>query len=339
MRQVELQGPKDIKIAEAADPTPAAGEVLIDVKATALCGTDVHIYAGDTPVAYPRVPGHEAAGIVLGVGEGVNAFSPGNHVVFNPNLTCSSCELCITGKDNICQSVQLLGREIDGTMSQLVTMPQTHVFHVPDDMSFGLGALIQPLSTTVHAQSLVDIRPSESAVVLGLGATGLMHVQLAKLAGAYPVIAVGRSPWKLELAEKFGADIIISARNKDPVDEVRQAAGGNGANVAIEAVGSPETMHQALAMVKPGGRMLGFGISPQSWDGLQLLQLYLKQLTIMFSRATTRANYYRAVNMAISGQIDLAPMLTREYEMADAAEAFRASDEEQAQILRVVVRH
>ncbi|MDA0768746.1 MAG: alcohol dehydrogenase catalytic domain-containing protein [Chloroflexi bacterium] len=213
MRQVELQGPKDIKITEAAEPKPGVGEVLVEVKATALCGTDVHIYSGDTPVAYPRVPGHEATGVVREIGEGVNALALGDHVVFNPNLNCWSCERCILGKENLCQSIQLLGREVDGTMSQFLIMPDTHSFRIPNDMPFGLGALIQPLSTAVHAQLLVDIQPSESAVVLGLGGTGLIHVRLSKLAGAYPVIAVGRSPWKLKLVDKFGADIIISARN------------------------------------------------------------------------------------------------------------------------------
>jgi len=120
---------------------------------------------------------------------------------------------------------------------------------------------------------------------------------------------------------------------------VRQGAGGDGANVVIEAVGTPETMHQALAMTRPGGRMMGFGISPRPWNGIQLLQLYLNQLTMIFPRATTRANFYRTVNLVTSDQIDLAPLLTREYDMADAAEAFRATDEEQAQVLRVVVRH
>jgi len=213
LRQVELQGPKDIKITEAAEPKPGVGEVLVEVKATALCGTDVHIYSGDTPVAYPRVPGHEATGVVREIGEGVNALALGDHVVFNPNLNCWSCERCILGKENLCQSIQLLGREVDGTMSQFLIMPDTHSFRIPNDMPFGLGALIQPLSTAVHAQLLVDIQPSESAVVLGLGGTGLIHVRLSKLAGAYPVIAVGRSPWKLKLVDKFGADIIISARN------------------------------------------------------------------------------------------------------------------------------
>lgn len=339
MKQVELQGPKQLNVTEVADPKPSVGEVLVEIKATALCGTDVHIYSGDTPIAYPRVPGHEATGIVREVGPGVSSLVPGDHVVFNPNLNCGSCERCILGKENLCQSVQLLGREVDGTMSQLLTMPATHSFKIPDDMPFDLGALIQPLSTAVHAQSLLGIRPSESAAVLGLGGTGLMHVRLSKLAGAYPVIAVSRSQWKLDLADKFGADIVISARDKDPVEEVRQAAGGDGANAVVEAVGTPATMHQALAMTTPGGRMLGFGISPQPLDGLQLLQMYLNQLTMIFPRATTRANFHRTVKLVTSNQIDLSPLLTREYEMSDAAEAFRAADEEQSQVLRVVVRH
>ncbi|MFH1140695.1 MAG: alcohol dehydrogenase catalytic domain-containing protein, partial [Chloroflexota bacterium] len=185
-------------------PAPRFGEVLVEVKATAICGTDLHIYAGQTPVVYPRIPGHEFAGVVEQVGEGVTEFSPGDSVVLNPNFSCNNCELCILGKENLCLDSRLMGRETDGSLREYLTVPQTLVFKMPSHVSFAEGARVQPLSTVVHGQRLADIKPGESVVVLGQGATGLMHTRLSKLAGAYPIIAVELAPWKLDLALEMG---------------------------------------------------------------------------------------------------------------------------------------
>jgi L-iditol 2-dehydrogenase len=338
MRQVVLQSPRHLEISEAALPTPAAGELLVQVKATAICGTDLHVYSGHTPVVYPRIPGHEVTGVVCEVGLGVTAFHSGDMVVLNPNLNCGSCELCILGKENLCIGVKLMGRDTDGTLREYLTIPHTHAFKLPSHVSFAEGALLQPLSTVVHGQRLAAIKATESVVVLGLGASGLMHTRLSKLAGAYPVIAVGRSQWKLDLAQQMGADMVVRAVQQDPVAEVRRLTGGLGADVVIEAVGIPETFQQALEMTKPGGRVMGFGISPQPLPTLDLYRMYLKELTLMFPRATTRADFHHTVALVASQRVALQPLLTREYALEEAAHAFQFAEQEQSQVLRVVIQ-
>ena len=338
MRQVILDGPRSTRLSEAPTPVPAPGELLIEVKATAICGTDVHIYSGDVPVAYPRVPGHEVAGVVQEVAAGVTSIVSGDPVAINPNLNCNSCERCIVGKENLCVNIQLMGRETDGVLRQYLTIPQTHAFKIPSHVSFAEGALMQPLSTVVHAQRLADIKPTESVAVLGQGASGLMHTRLSNLAGAYPVIAVGRSRWKLDLAEQMAADHVVSAAEEDPVPHVRRLAGGDGADVVIEAVGRPETIQQALDMAKPGGRVVVFGISPTALPSLDLFRMYLTEKTIIFPRATTRADYYRAVRVVDSRRLELKSLITQEYALEDSGAALQFAEEQQSKVLRVVIR-
>lgn len=338
MRQVALTGPRSVELSEAPVPAPSAGDVLVEVKATAICGTDVHIYAGDMPVAYPRVPGHEVAGVVQDVGAGVTSIASGDPVVINPNLNCNSCERCLVGKENLCVKIQLMGRETDGVLREYLTVPYTHAFKMPPHLSFAEGALLQPLSTVVHAQRLADIRPTDSVVVVGQGASGLMHTGLSKLAGAYPVIAVGRSQWKLDLAEQMLSDFTVRAGREDPVARVLELTGGHGADVVIEAVGTPETIQQALDMTKPGGRTVVFGISSAPLPSLDLLRMYLGEKTLAFPRATTRADFHRTVAIVASKRLDLKPLITQEYALEDAASAFAFAEGEPSKVLRVVIR-
>ena len=338
MQQVLLEGPKSIKTSEASIPSPSAGEVLVEIKATAICGTDVHISAGGVPVDYPRVPGHEAAGVIQETGSEVSAFQTGDAVVINPNLYCNHCERCITGKENICGQTLLMGRETDGVLRQFLSVPQTHLFKLPSHISFAEGALLQPLSTVVHAQRLAAIRPSDSVAVLGQGASGLLHTRLSKLSGAFPVIGIGRSQWKLDLAKRMEADYVVSAATEDPVARVRELTGDQGADVVIEAVGTPETFQQALEMTKPGGRLISFGISTQPLPSLNLLQMYLKEANLIFPRAMTRSDFRRTADLVASKRVDLKSLITQEYALEDAAHAFKFAEEEQSKVLRVVLK-
>ena len=179
---------------------------------------------------------------------------------------------------------------------------------------------------------------ARKTIVLGLGASGLMQVALSKMAGAYPVIAVGRSQWKLDLAREMEADVVVNAGQEDPVAEVVRLTAGLGADVVIEAVGIPDTVYQALSMVKPGGRLLQYGISPNPLASFDLYTLYRKEMSIIFTRAATRADFYLAVAMAASNRINLKPLVTREYPLSESAAAFRFGEEERSEVLRVVIK-
>ena len=323
---------------EAPSPTPGSGELLVEIKATAICGTDLHIYIGQTPVNFPLVPGHEAAGVVKEVGEGVTDFSPGDAVVLNPNLSCNNCELCILGKENLCPNGKLMGREADGSLREYLTVPQTLAFKLPSHVSFPEGALIQPLSTVVHGQRQANIKPTESVAILGQGAPGLMHTRLSGLAGAYPVIAVELDHRKLELAQQMGADFVVNAAEEDPVARVMRLTGGLGTDVVIEAVGTARTVQQALEMTKPGGRVVVFGISPQPLPSLDLYSMYRKEAQIMFPRAMTRADFHLATALVASKRLNLKPLITREYALEEAASAFHFAETERQQVLRVIIK-
>ncbi|MFQ5861234.1 MAG: zinc-binding dehydrogenase [Dehalococcoidia bacterium] len=327
-----------MELTEAPPPAPSAGELLVEMKATAICGTDLHIYTGQTVVTFPRVPGHESAGVVREVGQGITQFSPGDTVVLNPSLSCNNCELCILGKENLCPYGGIMGREADGSLREYLTVPQTLAFKLPAHVSFAEGALIQPLSTVVHSQCQADIKPTESVVVVGQGASGLMHTRLSKLAGAYPLIAIGRSQWKLDLAQQMGADFAVNAAQEDPVAQVLRLTGDLGADVVIEAVGIPETVHQALEMSKPGGRVVQYGTSPQPLPSLDLYRMYRKEMQLLFPRAMTRADFHLATALVASKRLDLKPLITREYDLEEAAPAFHFAEEERRQVLRVVIK-
>ncbi|MFQ6028477.1 MAG: zinc-binding dehydrogenase [Dehalococcoidia bacterium] len=338
MRQILLEQPRHLVLAEAPIPTPASNDLLVEVKAAAICGTDQRIYNGNPPVSYPRVPGHEVTGVVHSVGTGVTAFCAGDRVVINPNLDCNNCERCLLGRENLCVDAKLLGRDVDGTLREFLTIDQIRAFKLPAWLSFEEGTLLQPLSTVVHAQVRTEIKATESVVVLGLGAAGLMHVQVSKLAGAYPVIAVGRSRWKLELAEQMGADLLVDAGQEDPVAQVRRLTGGPGADVTIESAGTPETLHQSIEMTKPGGRVMGFGISSQPLPSLDLYRMYLKEMTLIFARGTTRADFHRTVALVESSRLNLKPLVTQQYPLAETPLAFKFAEEEISKVLRIVMK-
>jgi L-iditol 2-dehydrogenase len=338
MRQLVLERPRHLVLGESPVPAPSANDLLVEIKATAICGTDQDVYLGGTPVNYPRVPGHEAAGVVQRVGTGVTGFNPGDRVVINPILGCGSCPRCLLGKENLCVNAQLMGRDTDGTLREFLTIAQTNALELPPDVSFEEGTLIQPLSTVVHGHRQAGIKPTDSVVVVGLGASGLLHIQLSKLAGAYPVIAVGRSQWKLDLAERIGADMAVNSAQEDPVVEVLRLTGHQGADAVIEAVGVPETFRQSLEMTKPGGRVLGFGISHRPLPSLDLYRMYLTEMTLVFSRATTPADFRETVALVASKRLCLKPLLTQEYSLEEAALAFQFAEEEHSKVLRAVIK-
>src|SRR5436309_1301145 len=205
-----LQAPRKFGLVERALPEPGRGDVVVRIAATAVCHTDLSIYTGDhAGVRYPRVMGHEATGVVEAVGADVRRVARGQRVVIDPIIACGSCDCCQRGQGNLCRNAGLLGREMDGTLAQHVALPARYVHALPPHLPLAAATLIETMATVRHAQQRVGIADGETVVVLGQGATGLLHTKLAKLAGAHRVIGVSRSPWKLELAQPFGADHVV----------------------------------------------------------------------------------------------------------------------------------
>jgi 2-desacetyl-2-hydroxyethyl bacteriochlorophyllide A dehydrogenase len=306
--------------------------------ATAICHTDLEIYTGRHPnVRYPVVMGHEATGVVEAIGSGVTRVRPGQRVVVNPIISCGSCDCCQRGQGHLCRRAGLLGRELPGSLADHLTLSEAYLHPLPDHLELAAATLIETLATVRHAQERARITAGESVVVLGQGAAGLLHTQLARLSGASPVVAVSRSAGKLALARRMKADHVVDASRQDAVAEVLGVTGELGADVVIDAAGAPELMGAAIAMLRPGGRLLVYGISHRPLPDFTTFPLYFKELTIYGSRALTSIDMEPAIRLVASGAVDLDGFITASYPLDRVAAAFAEYERTPEAILRLVI--
>lgn len=331
MEAALLIEPERIEIRDVEDPVAGPSEALVRVRAIGVCGTDHGIFRGGIPVEYPRIMGHEVVGEVVDAGD---RFPPGTSVIVHPALACGRCPRCLEGRDNICRQGWLLGRDRDGGFCGLMAVPTANLFALPDTVDHRVAPAIQVLTTCVHAQRRVGIFPHESVAIVGLGVSGLLHLQLAKLRGAWPVVGLTTSERKIELARDLGADVTIRAGDPDAADQVRDATGG-GADVTIECAGTVATLGRAVEVTRPGGRILAFGTIAERQGALPFYDLYHKELTITNARGARLEDFPVAIEAAASGRVQLTPLVTHHVSLADVADAF--TGDRFAGALKVVV--
>ena len=297
MRAAVLEHAGTVTIREVPRPE-AAGRALVRVGQAGLCGTDIKIANGQIPVAVPRVLGHEMTGWVAQS----RRLPVGTPVLVNPAAFCGHCDLCRRDLPQLCRQGALLGRDTDGCFAEFVAVDEDCLHPLPDGLA-GAG-LLQVLSTCVHAQS--GLPEVASAVVVGLGVAGLLHLQLLALRGTASLIGVSRSAAKRELALAMGATVV--ATPEAAAGAVADATGGRGAVLAVECAGTPQTLAQAMQLAGAGGTVLAFGITPAA-DALPTYEWYRKELTIRSPRAARPRDCDTAVTLAASGRLALAPLV------------------------------
>jgi 2-desacetyl-2-hydroxyethyl bacteriochlorophyllide A dehydrogenase len=281
--------------------------------------------------------GHESTGVVDSLGEGVTGLKAGEHVLINPIIACGSCDQCVRGAGNLCRNAGLFGREVAGSLSQYVKLPSKYIHVLPPRLSLEQATIIETLATVRHAQHRVNVATAESVVVLGMGTAGLLHTRLAVLTGATPVIAVSRTKWKLDMAERMGAHHIVAASVEDSVAEVRRLTGGKGADVVIDAAGGAETLRAAIDMLRPGGRFSAFAVSHEAVRGFSTFPLYFGEISIIGSRALTPQDMNPSIQLVASGAVDVNGFITAKYPLSDAAAAFEEYERNPSRILRIVI--
>ena len=306
MRAMLLTAPGDLVRDDVARPAAEQGQLLVRVTHSGICGTDYKIFNGSIPVQYPRIMGHEIAGEVADAGAG--SLRSGERVIVDPQLYCRTCFHCRIGQTHLCKNGMLVGRDRDGGFAEYVTVPPSHVFALPPSVETRVAPLIQVLTTCLHAQRQIDIFPGEFVVVLGLGVTGQLHVQLAKARGA-TVIGVTRSADKRALAETLGADVTIPGGN-DAVQRVREATEGRGADVIIETTGVVPSLSSAIEMARSGGRLLLFGIITAKEGALPFYDLYFKELALINARVAKSEDYPASIGLVERGQVRLDPLVS-----------------------------
>ena len=344
MRAALLDPSGDVCVREVAPPEPD-GRALVRVAQAGICGTDLKIVSGEVPVSRPRVLGHEMTGRVAVPGPR-GAVPAGTPVLVNPALFCGRCDLCRRDLPHLCRRGALLGRDVDGVFAELIAVDEACLHPLPDSLPAADAALLQVLSTCVHAQSGLHISPGDTAVVVGLGVSGLLHVQLLRDRGVQNIIAVTRSAWKRDLALSFGASATATPAQADQV--VADSSGGRGADIAIECAGTQPTLAQAMRLAGAGGVVVAFGtVVPESTGPestvvpdsaacalLPTYDWYLKELTIRSPRAARPRDCDLAIQLCAEHRLDLAPLVTGRFPLDHASRALTATrDPEQLKVV------
>jgi 2-desacetyl-2-hydroxyethyl bacteriochlorophyllide A dehydrogenase len=303
-----LTAPGRVAPEEVPVPRPAAGQVLVRITHSGLCGTDFKIYKGVIPARYPLIMGHEMIGEVVD-GDTPAGIRTGDRVIVDPVLFCGACFHCRIGQTSLCPNGGLIGRETNGGFAQYAAAPATNVFRLPASIDSRMAPLIQVATTCLHGQRLTPFFMGESVAVMGLGVSGQLHVQLARARGAGQVIGISRSAFKNDLARQMGAEIAIEA-GSGAVAEVLEATGGRGPDVVIETTGVLASLADAIRMVRFGGRILMFGILSETTGDLPLYQLYFKELTLLNTRAATGRDFPATIDLVERGALRLEPLIT-----------------------------
>jgi len=330
VRAVQIERPGVVRVVEVPDPVPAAGEVLVSVGACGICGTDLHILDGEFPPApYPIVPGHEAAGSVVALGENVEGISLGARVGIDPSLFCGACEFCRDGRGNLCAAWGAVGDTRDGALAELVCVPQQNLYPIPAEMDFQSAALIEPVSCAVHALDRLSLRVGDETLVCGAGTMGLIMASLLRKAGAARVALVDINEERLGKAAELG--FTDSAPSIEALSAHRP-----GFDKVIDATGVPAVIQQGLETVRKGGTLLIFGVAPpgaQVW--LEPFRIYNEEITVIGSMAVLDS-YDRALQLVAGGVIDTRAIVTHTYvldEFEDAMEAARRGSGLKVQVL------
>lgn len=330
-----------LRVVDVPVPSPGRGQVLVRVRATGLCGSDVHIAVeGVTPTGFtPITLGHEPAGEVAAVGDGLLGWEPGDRVAVLALQNCGWCEHCAAGRMQVCSSRRIAGIHVDGGLAEYMVTPASSLVALPPAVPFEVGGIItDAVATPFHAlRDRAALRAGETVAVFGVGGLGLHAVELARFMGAALVVAVDVRAGQLERARQFGADVVVDASRADPVAAVLEATGGRGVDVAAEFVGLQQTITQAVECLVTGGRAVVVGLGAEPLVGPPPTVFVRKEASILASYASTRHTVELLVSLVARGRLDLARSVTHRFPLERADEALRVLHTKDGDPLRVVV--
>jgi len=346
MLAARVHGAKDLRIEHIPQPGVAdRGQVLLRVKTTGVCGSDLHSYLdariGDTPIGDPLILGHEFSAVVEAVGPDsldghFQPLKPGARVAVDPAQPCGHCELCEKGHPNLCCHLAFCGNfPYGGSLCEWMLMPARSCFPVPRAIDDEAAALLEPLGVAIHAVDFAKLRVGCSVAILGAGPIGLLILQIARLAGADPIFVTDKFSWRLKLAQKWGG-IPIRYDREDATRRVMEETHGRGVDVAIEAAWAEESVTQAAEMARFGGRLVVVGISGGNRLELKASVARRKGLTIVMSRRM-KHTYPRAIRLAESGRVDLRSLISHRFPLQLAAEAFALNTAYRDKVVKVMI--
>jgi L-iditol 2-dehydrogenase len=306
MNSIQLVAPRRL---EARDmpmpPNPAAGEVLVRLRAVGICGSDMHWYKeggiGSSRAVYPQVLGHEPAGEIVAVGSGVDDIRAGQRIALEPAITCGHCEFCRSGHHNNCVSSIFMGAsQMPGLFREYAVVPRRNVVPIPDSMSFAAATILEPLAVILHILELTEIRLGDTVAVMGAGPIGLLTASVARVAGAARIFIADKVPHRLRMAREMGFDcaIEIGKFQQAVMDETR----GRGVDIVLDAAAALETINMSIAIARLGGRVVLIGIPSEADLNIDIQTAMAKELNIQTVKRSNH-NAHGALELMESGRI------------------------------------
>lgn len=338
MKALQFYGKNDYALTEVPKPEIGSGEILLKVKAAAICGSDLRMiqngYTGVTKET-PRIYGHEIAGIIEQVGEAVSGYEPGMAVAIAPNMGCGTCDACVSGNTHLCREYRAFGINMDGGFAEYVAVPEAAVrqgnvvpIQIDEDMTFEKAAVLEPLSCVYNGFEQVGIKPCDTVLIVGAGPIGIMHGMLAKMAGAAKVMITDLNENRVAICRDF--DSFFTTYSGDNLKEfVMEQTGGEGVSVCITACPSPQAQAQALELLAVGGRVNFFGGLPadRSKVTIDTNMVHYKQLVLTGSCRASLTQYRKCMKLVKAGVLNIDKIVSATYSIEEYEEAITAAKE------------
>jgi L-iditol 2-dehydrogenase len=329
MKTARLYAPGDLRLESLPEPEAGPGDVVVRVLACGTCGTDVKIFrSGHAHISLPRVMGHEVAGEIVEVGDGVNGWAVGDRVQVIAAIPDGTCYECKRGFQTVCENLESIGYQYDGGFAEFMRVPAKVLAvdglnRIPESLSAAEAAVTEPLACVLNGQELATVGDGDSVVVVGAGPIGCLHVRLARARGAAKVILIDVNPSRLALAERVGADALVDGSASDPIEAVRDLTDGRGADVVITAAASKPAQEQALSMASARGRVSLFGGLPKDDPIIRSDSnlIHYQELTVVGAYGSAPRHNREALELIASGRVPVDDLITDRLPLDRVADA------------------
>ena len=337
-----MTGIEKLEVGDAPMPSIGPDDVLIKVQSVGVCGSDLHYYRagaiGDYKVEFPFILGHEAAGVVAGVGQNVTTLKEGDRVCMEPGVPCMKCEECLSGHYNLCKDVRFWATPpYNGVLSEYVSHPAAFTFKIPDNMSFTEGALVEPLAIGLHACNMGGVKLGQTVVIMGAGCIGLVTLLAAKAYGATQIIVGDVIDKRLDKARELGA-VAFNTGEENFAERVMELTNGRGADVCIDCAGFSVTLDTCLTVAKPAGAVIIVGLGEDRVNGFNTGIMSNKELTVK-SIFRYRNLYPTAINAIADGRIDVNAIVSHRFKFDDTVNAFATCHRDIRNVVKGVIEY
>jgi propanol-preferring alcohol dehydrogenase len=328
-----------LKIDSVEMPEVGSNDVLVDIKASGICHSDLNYRDGVSSVGkLPLILGHEIAGLVSKTGERAKGIEEGDRVCVHYIRSCGDCSFCRTDRENFCEEYQMIGKDVDGGFAEYIAVPASNVLKLPDTLPFEQACILGcAVSTTYHALKRGRIRAGDNVVIYGIGGLGAQAIQLAKIFNAGKVVAVDTSDEKLKLAKKLGADEIVNAAAEDPAQRIESITEGKLADLVLDFVGVAKVIEQEIRCVGKGGRMVLVGIGQHDISISPYKTIIGKEMELIGVNDHLRSELAQLIDIVGSGMMDLSTSITHRVHLDEVNTGLRILEERIGNPIRVVV--